>query len=44
LTLSEYGPYKGMDFTRNGRNLLLAGRKGHIAMLDWKEKDLSLEF
>lgn len=24
--------------------MLLAGRKGHISLLDWKEKDLTLEF
>ena len=44
LTLSEFGPYKGLDVTRNGRNLLLGGKKGHLALLDWKEKDLRLEF
>jgi len=43
LKLSDFGPYC-MDFTRNGRNLLLAGRKGHIAMLDWQKFSLTHEF
>jgi U3 small nucleolar RNA-associated protein 7 len=33
-----------MDITRNGRYLLLGGKKGHIALLDWKEKELVTEF
>ena len=32
----DLGPYI-CDYTANGRNLLLAGRKGHIATGDWKE-------
>jgi U3 small nucleolar RNA-associated protein 7 len=42
--MTEYGPYSAFDVTRNGRNLLLGGRKGHISMLDWKRKDLVCEF
>lgn len=42
LKLTEFGPYK-FDYTRNGRFLLLGGKKGHIAMLDWKKKKLSNE-
>jgi U3 small nucleolar RNA-associated protein 7 len=31
----DMGPYLA-DYTRNGRHLLLAGRKGHIATCDWR--------
>jgi U3 small nucleolar RNA-associated protein 7 len=31
----EGGPYVA-DYTRNGRELLLAGRKGHVATMDWR--------
>jgi U3 small nucleolar RNA-associated protein 7 len=31
----DMGPYAA-DYTRNGRHLLLAGRKGHIATCDWR--------
>lgn len=43
LTLQEYGPY-AFDVTRNGRHLLLGGKKGHLSLLDWKRKDLVSEF
>lgn len=39
----EHGPYF-VDYTRNGKYLLMGGRKGHISMLDWKEKSLVAEF
>lgn len=39
----EHGPYT-MDYNKNGKYLLLGGRKGHISMLDWKEKSLVTEF
>ncbi|KAH8899505.1 BING4CT domain-containing protein [Thozetella sp. PMI_491] len=42
LKLEELGPYIG-EFTRNGRHLLLAGRKGHIATMDWREGKLQTE-
>jgi U3 small nucleolar RNA-associated protein 7 len=29
------GPYVA-EYTRNGRELLLAGRKGHVATMDWR--------
>ena len=31
----DLGPYVS-DYTRNGRDLLLAGRKGHIATCEWR--------
>jgi len=33
------GPYVA-EYTRNGRDLLLAGRKGHIATMDWRVSPL----
>jgi len=32
-----------VDYTRNGRHLLIAGRKGHIAAMDWREGKLHSE-
>ncbi|KAF6830863.1 small nucleolar ribonucleoprotein complex subunit [Colletotrichum musicola] len=42
LKLEELGPYVG-EYTRNGRELLLAGRKGHVATFDWREGKLGCE-
>ena len=38
----DMGPYYS-DYTRNGRNLLLAGRKGHISTIDWNGGTLGCE-
>ncbi|CAD5224862.1 unnamed protein product [Bursaphelenchus xylophilus] len=38
----DYGPYKG-KYIRNGRHLLLAGHKGHLAAFDWMTKTLHCE-
>ncbi|KAI1294030.1 WD40-repeat-containing domain protein [Xylaria venustula] len=43
LTLNELGPYV-FDYSRNGRSLLLGGRKGHIASMDWRTGKLNCEF
>ncbi|KAF2965960.1 hypothetical protein GQX73_g7631 [Xylaria multiplex] len=43
LTLNELGPYV-FDYSRNGRDLLLGGRKGHIAAMDWRQGKLNCEF
>lgn len=42
LRLPDTGPYR-VDYTRNGRNLLLAGRKGHVATMDWRDGKLGCE-
>lgn len=38
----QYGPYT-CDFTANGRHLAIAGRKGHVATMDWKSGKLHSE-
>ncbi|KAI0147109.1 WD40-repeat-containing domain protein [Xylariaceae sp. FL1272] len=43
LTLNELGPYV-FDYSKNGRDLLLGGRKGHIASMDWRRGKLNCEF
>lgn len=42
LKLDDLGPYRA-DYTRNGRDLLLAGRKGHVATMDWRSGKLGCE-
>ena len=42
LDLDKFGPYK-IDFQNNGRHLLIGGRKGHIAMMDWLTRKLYSE-
>ena len=42
LKLQGLGPYTA-DYTRNGRSLLLAGRKGHVSTMDWREGKLGCE-
>lgn len=42
LKLDALGPYV-CEYTRNGRQLLLAGRKGHVATMDWREGKLGCE-
>ena len=42
LKLDQLGPYVA-DYTRNGRDLLVAGRKGHVATMDWRDGKLGCE-
>ena len=43
LSLDTFGPYHA-SYTRNGRIVLLAGRKGHLSAFDWKAGRLLCEF
>lgn len=42
LKLEGMGPYV-VDYTRNGREILIAGRKGHVATMDWRDGKLGCE-
>ncbi|KNC46018.1 U3 snoRNP-associated protein Utp7 [Thecamonas trahens ATCC 50062] len=38
----EYGSYS-IDYSRNGKHLLLGGRRGHLALMDWSRASLLFE-
>jgi U3 small nucleolar RNA-associated protein 7 len=42
LALDQLGPYV-FDYSRTGRELLLGGQRGHIAVMDWREGKLGCE-
>lgn len=42
LSLPDFGPY-AVDYTRNGRHLAIAGRKGHVGTFDWANSGLHSE-
>ncbi|CAI5521220.1 unnamed protein product [Closterium sp. Naga37s-1] len=42
LKLPELGPYKAA-YSLNGRSLLLGGRKGHLAVVDWRRCHVTSE-
>ncbi|KAF2116562.1 WD40-repeat-containing domain protein [Lophiotrema nucula] len=43
LKLGELGPYDSCDYSRNGRHLLIASRKGHVFNIDWRDGKLGCE-
>jgi U3 small nucleolar RNA-associated protein 7 len=43
LRLDDLGPYDVCEYSRNGRDLLVAGRKGHVATFDWRDGKLGCE-
>ncbi|XP_046845313.1 probable U3 small nucleolar RNA-associated protein 7 [Xenia sp. Carnegie-2017] len=43
LNLETFAPYN-INYTRDGRYLLLGGQKGHLTAFDWKNKKLKCEF
>lgn len=42
LSLTELGPYS-LDFTRSGRYMAIAGRAGHLALMEWQKGRLISE-
>ena len=43
LSLPSNGPFY-IDYTRNGKYLLMGGEKGNVTILDWKLKNIIVDF
>ncbi|KAG9139722.1 hypothetical protein Leryth_016668 [Lithospermum erythrorhizon] len=43
IVLPDFGPYS-LDFTASGRYMTVAGRKGHLAIVDMKDMSVIKEF
>lgn len=43
LALDNYGPYK-LNYSRNGRHMIIGGEKGHVSVIDWNNFSVSAEF
>ncbi|CAG8442073.1 1309_t:CDS:10 [Diversispora eburnea] len=41
-SLKTFGAYS-LDYTRNGRNMVIGGRKGHLATFDWQSNKKGCE-
>jgi U3 small nucleolar RNA-associated protein 7 len=39
----DHGQYM-INYSRNGKNLLMAGSHGHLSLLEWQNKKLVVEF
>ena len=42
MVLDRFGPYRA-SYSPNGRHVLLGGRKGHLAILDWESCQITRE-
>lgn len=42
LKLTDFGPYS-VNYSRNGTHLLVCGKKGHVASMDWRKGELRAE-
>jgi len=42
LNLDTFAPYK-IDYSREGTHLLIGGKKGHLALINWRKNKLLTE-